>query len=218
MKKIFLIITFLATAHSLFAQKVKFILQGGMNLASISPNAPQSGGGGSQAQATFQFGGIIDIPLNAVSLQTGILLNGKGNFSTTTENFVSNGNPVPYSLRHLTNITYLELPVNIVYRHPVKPGSLYFGAGPYIARAVWGSYSTKASMNTYYKKVVSTDMSFGNGTDQLKSMDYGANILAGLQMKNGLKLGLNYGLGLTSITNTGSAQNRVLSLVVGYCF
>jgi hypothetical protein len=50
-------------------------------------------------------------------------------------------------------------------------------------------------------------------------MDYGANVLAGLELKNGLKLGLNYGLGLTNITNTGeSAKNRVFSVVVGYSF
>ncbi|MES2279000.1 MAG: porin family protein [Bacteroidota bacterium] len=219
MKKIFLVITILFTAHCLFAQNVKFGIQGGMNMASIGPNAPQNGGAKSQAYATFQFGGVLDIAFKDFTLQPGILLTGKGNHSTTTENFVSNGAPVPYTMTHLTNVSYIEVPVNFLYTHAVKPGKFYAGAGPYIAHAVWGSFSQKSDLNTYYKNVKMTDITFGSGTDQFNATDFGANVLAGLELNNGLTLGLNYGLGFSNITNDGtSAKNRVFSVVVGYKF
>jgi hypothetical protein len=219
MKKILLALMLLFTAHCLRAQNIGFGLQGGLNMSTISPKSPQSGGGGSHVYATFQFGGLLDIRFKDFTLQPGVLLTGKGNRSVTPENFISNGIPTPYTLTHLTNITYIEVPINFLYTRAVKPGKFYAGAGPYIARAVWGSFGEKSTMNTYYKRVSSTDITFGSGADQINTTDFGVNILAGLELKNGVKMGLNCGLGLTSITNDGtSARNNLLSVVVGYRF
>lgn len=220
MKKIFLVITFLLTSHYIFAQTFGFGIQGGVNMASINPTAPQSFGGNTQAHATFQFGATFDFKFkNNLSLEPGILLTGKGNTSVVVQNFISNGHLEPYYQTNSTNVTYIEIPVNVLYRHEVKLGALYVGAGPYLATAMWGSYRTQQDINTYYKNASTTSASFGSGSDQLKSMDFGINGLAGIVMNNGLKLGLNYGLGLSNITNSGgSSQNRVASLVVGYNF
>lgn len=217
MKKIILALTFLLAAPCLFAQNVTFGIQGGINIPTIGPTDPQNTGAGAQIYPTFQFGGVLDVKLKHFSFQPGIFITGKGNRSVTTENFVSNGNPVPYNMTHITTLGYIEVPLNIVYKHTIKPGALYFGAGPYAAYAVWGSYDNKSVLNTYYNRVARTDVSFGSGSDQLKSMDYGANILAGLEMNNGMKLGLNYGLGFSNISNAGiSSKNRVFAVVIGY--
>ncbi|QKJ30251.1 PorT family protein [Mucilaginibacter mali] len=219
MKKILLIIAIIATTHSLFAQETKFTIQGGINLANIGPVAPLNGGGNWQARAKFQIGGLFDLNFKGFTLQPGFLLTGKGNVSQTTENLISNGSNVPYTMLHSVNITYAEVPVNMVFRQAVKPGNIYFGAGPYIARAVWGTYSNKSTISTYYKRDISNEASFGSGTDQFNAMDFGLNALAGFELKNGMRLGFNYGLGFSNITNDGnSSKNRVGSFVVGYQF
>lgn len=218
MKKYILLFVFLACCQWLMAQEVSYTVQGGANLPSIAPAAPQSGGGGPEAHLTFQFGGMVNIAFKQVSIETGLLLNGKGNRSTTTEYLTSNGNPVPYSLTHLTSITYLELPVNLLYHKSLKAGVFYAGGGPYIARALWGSFLNKSRINTYYNRSATTNMDFGSGADQIRPMDYGLNFAAGLKMPCGIKLGLNYGLGLNNLATGLSSQNRVGSLVVGYQF
>lgn len=217
MKKIFLIISIILIARCTFAQKIGLGIEGGINMASINPVAPQSLGASSQSRATFRFGLTLDYKLTGFNIQPGLFLSGKGNTSTTVQNFISNGSPVPYYQTNSTNVTYIELPVNVLYKHIVKPGTLYVGAGPYVAYAVYGSYTTKATMNDYYKQANSTSIGFGNGDDQLKSVDYGVNILANIVLNNGLKLGLNYGLGLNNISNAGTtSQNRVFSVLIGY--
>lgn len=219
MKKILLIIAIIATTHNLFAQKTKFTIQGGMNLANIGPVAPQNDGGNWQARARFQIGGLFDFDFKGFTLQPGILLNGKGNTSKTTENLISNGNNVPYDVLHNANITYVEVPVNILFRQAVKPGAVYFGAGPYIAHAVWATHSDKSTISTYYKRDNSSEVDFGSGAGQYNATDFGFNVLAGFELKNGIRLGFNYGLGLSNITNDGnSSKNRVGSFVVGYQF
>ena len=219
MKRIFLITSFLFIGHCLFAQKINIGLQGGINMASINANAPQNFDGGSQAHATFQFGVTVDYLFQTFNVQSGVLLTGKGNTSTTVQNLISNGSPVPYYQTNSTNVSYIEVPVNLLYKHSLRAGTLYFGAGPYVAYALWGSYSSKIDMNEYYKRASSTSISFGNGTDQLRSFDYGVNVVANFVMNNRLKLGLNYGLGLNNVSNSGlTSQNRVASLVIGYNF
>jgi len=56
--------------------------------------------------------------------------------------------------------------------------------------------------------------------DDYKSTDFGLNILAGYELKNGINLGVNYGLGLSNLINFDAAKmrNRVFSLSVGFKF
>jgi len=217
MKNVFLIIVLLITSTCVFAQKIGFGIQGGVNMASINPIPPQSPEAISQSRATFQLGATFDFKFTNFNIEPGLFLSGKGNTSKSVQNFVSNGANVPYYQANSTNVTYIELPVNVLYKHNLKLGTVYLGAGPYVAYAIWGSYTTKATMNDYYKRVSSTDVVFGSGNDQLNRVDFGANVLGNIVLNNGLKLGLNYGLGLSNLSNTGSkSQNRVLSVLIGY--
>ena len=60
--------------------------------------------------------------------------------------------------------------------------------------------------------------------DNLKSVDFGVNFLAGYQLSSGLNFGAGYGLGLTNLTPTSTSStnveqnNRVLSFTLGYAF
>jgi hypothetical protein len=53
---------------------------------------------------------------------------------------------------------------------------------------------------------------FGSETDQMNRLDFGLNFAAGLEIKS-VQIGINYGLGLTNLSNDPdeSMKNGVLS-------
>lgn len=115
-----------------------------------------------------------------------------------------------------THMTYLEIPVYVLYSHllPEGKGRLFGGLGFYLAYGLWGKSS--------YVDGTGATGSFGafdiNGGGY-KRFDTGLNFMAGYQLPQGLRLSLVHELGLTSIDPVARAdktKNRVWSLNVGY--
>lgn len=102
------------------------------------------------------------------------------------------------------NISYIELPVNLLFKHETGNGKLLLGAGPYIAYGITGKSTAKTGSNS-----LSTDAKFKNtisAADYLngnfyfvRPLDFGANILAGYEFSSGISFQLNGQLGLAKI-------------------
>jgi len=113
------------------------------------------------------------------------------------------------------NISYLELPVNFLYKPELGEGRLLLGFGPYAAFAVGGKI--KAG-NT------DIDMEFGDNVGETKAFDAGANLLAGYEFSNNFSFQLNAGLGLINMYNRPSGddetslKNTGFGLSLGYRF
>ncbi|WP_017258929.1 porin family protein [Pedobacter arcticus] len=202
MKKLCILLLSVMVSGASFAQggdsgsKVKFGIKAGVNFASMTFSS--SGISVSPESVTsFHVGGLVDYSFSEkLSLQPGLMLSGKG--------FEIEGGGMDIS----TNLMYLEVPVNVVY----KVGGLYFGAGPYAAFGLSGKIKAEGEDDE--------DVKFGNGDDELKGTDFGLNFLAGYQLTNGLNFGAGYGLGLSNLSNDGDAKtkNKVFSISVGFSF
>lgn len=113
------------------------------------------------------------------------------------------------------NISYLELPVNLVANFDTGSGKFFAGAGPYAAYALSGNGKAGG---------VKEDMPFGSNDGEFKRFDFGLNFLAGYQLTNGLNIHAGYGLGLGNILNDKSsgvdlsAKNKVFSVSLGFNF
>jgi hypothetical protein len=207
MKKIYTLMAFALLSGSISAQTKKegvtFGAKAGVNLATLHASGNDVNGDPSSKSVTsFTLGGYASIPVsNKVSIQPGLSLSGKG------------GSDNEGGQKSAINSMYLEVPVNAVLNF----NGFYFGAGPYVAYALSGK--AKAQQNGV---TVSADIPFGNNPGEFKRVDFGANALAGYQLKNNLNFGVNYGLGLTNIIQNGGADmkitNRVFSILVGYSF
>ena len=113
-----------------------------------------------------------------------------------------------------THMTYLEIPVYVLYNQklPDGKGLLFGGLGFYLAYGLWGTLKFddpggKSSFSAFDKL---------NG---YKRFDAGLAFMGGYKLPQGLSLSLEYELGLTSIdpvAGSDKTRNRVLSLNVGY--
>ena len=111
------------------------------------------------------------------------------------------------------NLSYLELPVNFIYKPELGEGRMVLGFGPYAAYAVGGK-----------TKNPDADINFGDQSDEWKRFDAGANLLAGYEFSNKLSFQLNAGLGLLRLNNRededskSSLKNTGFGVSLGYRF
>ncbi len=117
-------------------------------------------------------------------------------------------------------LNYLELPLNFVYKTHGAAGEFFAGAGLSLSLGLSGK--DKFIAGTY---PATTNIKFGTaGNDDFKPLEFGINILAGYQLKNGLRVAANYNAGLNNILNTngfdqiGSYHNRYFGIRIGYMF
>lgn len=152
---------------------------------------------------SFYVTAFADIPLaeSAFSIQPGISFQGKGGKLGGTYTYSSNGEGArSVSAAYTERPYWLEIPVNLVGRTEIAPGtSLFVGAGPYIAFGVGGQWRINTQGASVLDWVgLSRDLSFGND-GALKSTDFGLNFLAGVELISGFSIQGGYGLGLTQI-------------------
>jgi hypothetical protein len=195
-------------------------IEGGLNLAKQS-----SGGSGSTGNLTaFHAGVLVDLKLDAVTIEPGLFYSVKGGkYDAATT--ISDGTTT-YSASTSAKLTlnYLELPVNVLYNIPVAgSGHLFVGGGPYAAYGLSGKmkYSASASGGgNSQSQAGEQNVSFGSGADQYKALDFGINFKGGYRFSNGLQLSVGYGLGLANLSNDNqsSVKNNVFRASLGYFF
>ena len=102
-----------------------------------------------------------------------------------------------------TRLTYLELPLQILYKPAADKAGFFIGGGP--------SPSLYIGNNIFY---------YGYGS--FKKFDFGVNMLAGIEVPSGFSINLNYTHGLVNISRNdvefSKVMNRSLGLGIGYLF
>jgi hypothetical protein len=140
----------------------------------------------SKLKAGFNAGILWDIPVSrSLSIHTGLKFIQKGGMEKDGDYKVS------------MTINDLEFPVNLVYYTNGFKGSFFFGAGLTMAMTLTGKLTEKDNGDKYSEKI-----DFGiKEDDDLKSFDFGANILGGFEWKNGIVVALNYNHGFANLSN-----------------
>ena len=148
----------------------------------------------------FNVGMIAEFPVgNNFVIQPGLLFSSKGS---------------KYSLQgESAKIapSFIELPINGVYKLDMSSAQLMFFAGPYFGYGIGGS--VKSGSESY-------DISWGTGSDNdLKPFDFGLNIGAGVEISNFL-ISAQYGIGMANLVTDGSSdtemKNKVLGISMAY--
>lgn len=207
MKRILIFFTIIIAHPSVFSQlsdrqdkeasndKIKFGIKAGVAIANakVEYNSTTTPGNG---KPTSKLGAIAGVFArlafgNKACFQPELLMVGKG----MKENNQS------YSYRN--DLTYLELPLNILYKTSGSKGSFFIGGGPapafYIGENV-----------------------FSSGYQSVKKFDVGINFLAGYELPIGFSINMHYTHGLTNISSDKTfipvIKNRCLGLTIGYVF
>lgn len=208
MKKILIaLLTFIAFTNA----KAQLYLQGGVNLANITTTT--SGQTEDNNTLTTFNAGILDrFGLSKiVDLESGLLFTGKGSKAQT---YFTSGSTTDNYVITKFNPYYIEVPLNLVVRVPVKGiHGLFFHAGPYAAIGVAGKSTTDQkilgiSKHSENNIEYANDNPFTSRQEdasyyKLKRFDFGLNAGGGFDLGK-IILKVNYGYGLTKINSTES--------------
>lgn len=191
---------------------VSFGIRAGVNFQNINGKNASGDRLENNLIPRFNAGVTADVPLaDDFYLQPGLFYAGKGAKILDTD--------------YKTKMSYLDIPVVLLYKPVLGNGHLLLGGGPYIGFALAGNSDLNGDKTPVKFKNSVTAAEYGTAP-YARRLDAGANLQAGYELKNKLSFQLNAQLGLQKINPTvegGSydkvaARNTGFGLSVGYRF
>lgn len=133
------------------------------------------------------------------------------------------------SVSSSTRLSYIEVPLNFVYKGALGSGFIMVGFGPYIAYGVQGKIVTEGAALTLETPIdFKNTVKLGDSITRayFRPFDAGANIFVGYEMSMGIFLLLNTQFGLMRINpdderfpiGEASVKNTGFGLSLGYRF
>lgn len=201
---------FAQTGTTVMAGSTTFGVRAGVNFQNINGKDGNDNELENKLMTGFHAGVNAEIPVGTGSyLQPGILYSMKG-----ADDWYSGGNKV--------KLSYVEVPINFIYKPVLGTGNMLLGFGPYIAFGIGGKVEAANGNDQEIEFVNKYDPN--NFAPQLKRFDAGGNLLAGYELANGLSFQLNAQLGLVNINPEGlysditKMKNTGFGVSVGYRF
>lgn len=220
-KNLFLIAVLVMFGFSTMAQQgegLSFGLRGGVNFQNINGKDISGDKLENDLLTGFNAGVVVQIPVAPeFYFQPGLLFTTKG---AKSDNFQGSGIAVEL------NPSYIELPLNLLYKPLLGKGHMLLGFGPYVAYGIGGKATLgNDEFDIEYVKDYSSALPYGQ---YLKPLDYGANLFFGYELANGISAQLNTQFGLAEInakntnplyTNSeASFKNTGFGISIGYMF
>lgn len=207
-----------AIAQSNGARQTSYAVLGGVNFQNLNGKNNNGDKLENDLIVGYHFGVNVQIPLAPeFYFQPGLQFGAKG-----AKNKISD-------LSTSYRLSYIELPLNFVYKAMLGNGYFFLGFGPYVAYGVGGkanyengSLSSESKIK-FQNEVVSGDPLT---TVYFKPLDVGGNIFFGYELVGGLFLQLNAQLGLININpdhylfpdDNTTLKNTGFGLSLGYRF
>lgn len=200
------------------AAKTSFALLGGVNFQNFNGKDMNGDKMENKLIVGFHAGFNIMIPLvPEFYFQPGLIFSTKGALNKQD------------SFSNKYKLSYVEMPLNFVYKALVGNGYFMLGLGPYLA------YGVKGKVISDYRNIETTaDIKFKNTVElndpvnppYFKAFDAGANMFAGYEMASGIFLQLNTQFGLIKINPDNKripndktiVKNTGFGLSLGYRF
>lgn len=214
--------TTMAFAQSTGKTGMSFGIIGGVNFQNL--NGKDADGDKLENDMLIGFHGGINIQIPIVPefyFQPGLLFSTKGANNETTI--------LGTTYTTTTNLSYIEMPLNFVYKGALGNGFVMIGFGPYVGYGIGGKVKIEGGAVTVendivFQSVVETD-------DDLlvpyyKAFDAGANLFAGYETAGGIFAQLNTQFGLLNINpedkritdDKTAVKNTGFGLSLGYRF
>lgn len=116
-----------------------------------------------------------------------------------------------FSSTNTINFSYVEVPLDIVYKIPLGENSFNINAGPYLGLLLGANSKTEYNDGTSFEE---EDIK-----DDVTGMDFGLNIGAEFQLSK-IGIGVGYGLGLTNLVadaeDDESIKNKNITVYLTY--
>lgn len=217
----------LSAGHSAHAQTI-WGIKAGVNFSSAAIEDEAGSESPTQAIPRLHIGFTIDIPMAAdFYIQPGLLYAGKG--------FKQSGNWFSGAANEFeARVSYLEIPVNVLYKPQLGIGKLLFGAGPYISYGTGGKWESEREVHigdivieNQGDVIFKNDFMDGEFGNYLygRPLDYGMGMLAGYEFFGKLAIQFNAQWGLANlipevsgVSRDGHVRNKSVGFSIGYKF
>ncbi|MEI6138142.1 MAG: porin family protein [Mariniphaga sp.] len=199
-----------------YLNKFKFGVRAGLNLANPFETKLENSKSLKMIPA-YHVGGIVAYSLSkAFSLESGLLLSGKG---AKLEEVYNSGAICSSTI----SPHYLEMPFNLLYSFDLRDAKLCLFVGGYLGVGISGKIKSESAndYNSIFGLInESTDIRFGTSADShLKLTDFGWNIGGGVEIKIFLfRAQYNLGFSGMGLKNLGAKniKSSVLEFSIGY--
>ena len=197
---ILLLSSSIAIAQSTDKGEMSFAILGGVNLQNLTGKDNNGDKLKNDMLLGFHAGVNVQIPVAPeFYFQPGLLFSTKG-----AKNSYG-------SLTGTYKLSYIELPLNVVYKGALGNGFIMVGFGPYVGYAIGGKSSITNGSTTIESSIVfknAVESGDPHLTAYIKRFDAGGNIFAGYETAGGLFFQLNTQFGMLNIN---PRDNRVLA-------
>lgn len=209
-----------ATAQSTktTASGVSFGIRAGVNLQNVNGKDYGDDKLENKLVPRFHAGVNVELPLaDEFFLQPGLLFATKGAEFKKSDIGLNNAK---------LNISYLEVPVNFLFKPTLGTSKLLLGVGPYVAFGIGGKLTPDGGSDRKLDfKNEMTVIETANG-NVYRSVDAGANLLFGVELSSKFSAQLNAQLGLAKINpdvegasdNKAAYRNTGFGISLGYRF
>ena len=216
----FLIIFLLSCTYTFAQEPTKFSIGilGGANLQNINGKAYNGDKLNNDMLPSWHFGADLQRPIAPdFYFQPGLMYIRKGDKNTST------------SSTSTTSLSYIEIPMDMVYKAALGKGFFMIGLGPYLAYGISGSVKTVSGSLTLdqtiiFKRIVGSEDNLL--VPYYNPFDAGSNLMVGYELEEGVFIQLDSQFGMLNINpdyqgitdDQSSAKNTGFGLSVGYRF
>jgi len=213
-KTLLLALTTTAFALGSQAQSTTFGIRAGVNFQNINGKESNGDDTENKLKTGFNVGVNAEIPVAPdFYVQPGVLFTTKGAKSKKDDDLK-------------WNLSYIEVPINFLYKPELGDGKLLLGIGPYVAFGIGGKFNDTngKEWDVKYKN----DITLAEWTQDyyLKRLDLGGNLLFGYEFSNRFSAQLNAQLGMVNInpdikdfsTDKTKYKNTGFGVSLGYRF
>lgn len=214
--RLLIIALFVCASFAGYAQagKTTFGVRAGVNFQNLNGKDADGDRLENDLKVGFHAGVNAEIPVaDEFYLQPGVMISNKGakiNNALGSDDFK-------------TSLTYLEIPINLLYKPVLGQGRLLMGFGPYIGFGVAGKVKVgDEKIDVKWENEVSANPV--QLSAYYRRFDAGANLLFGYELTNNLSAQLNAQLGLVNIATKfqnverPTVKNTGFGVSLGYRF
>jgi hypothetical protein len=187
----FMLSATLGMAQSSDEARTSFAVLGGVNLQNLNGKDFDGSKLENDLIIGFHAGVNAQIPIAPqFYFQPGLLFSTKG--AKTVDGGVTN----------TLNLSYIELPLNVVYKAMLGNGHFMLGFGPYVGYGIAGKFTSEgvgATLKSDVEFKSTVELTDPLTTVYVKAFDAGGNIFAGYELASGIFLQFNTQFGMLSI-------------------